>query len=138
MSNGMDMTSTRQIDRSSAGDATAKRGQITIIGIGDDGWAGLGAEAQMAISQADHIVGGRRHLSLVPIDGQTTEIWQQPFGTSIDDLAARSDGNICVLASGDPLLFGVGSLLIRRIEAERLRIIPHVSTLALVCARMLC
>ncbi|MGI9384264.1 MAG: precorrin-6y C5,15-methyltransferase (decarboxylating) subunit CbiE, partial [Methyloligellaceae bacterium] len=110
---------------------------LVVVGIGDDGWAGLGPAARAAIEQADVLVGGARHLSLVPSQGKTCESWPKDMRPFIDELVQRRGERICVLASGDPLLFGVGTLFARRLGAGDLKIIPHVSTFAVACARML-
>ena len=45
-------------------------------------------------------------------------------------------GDIHVVASGDPLLHGIGATLIRLHGADRVRVLPHVSSVTLACARM--
>ena len=110
---------------------------LVVVGIGDDGWVGLGPEARAAVERADVLVGGERHLALVPSEGKACESWPRDMRPFIDTLVQRQGARICVLASGDPLLFGAGTLFARRLGASDLRIIPHVSTFAVVCARML-
>lgn len=110
---------------------------LVVVGIGDDGWAGLGPAARAAVERADVLVGGARHLALVPAEGKTCESWPGDMRPFIDALVQRRGERICVLASGDPLLFGVGTLFARRLGTGDLAIIPHVSTFAVVCARML-
>jgi precorrin-6Y C5,15-methyltransferase (decarboxylating) len=58
------------------------------------------------------------------------------MAAALDELIARTDGTVCVLASGDPMLHGVGATLARRVGAERLTVLPHVSAFALACARL--
>jgi len=107
---------------------------ITVVGIGADGWQGLDEPARAAVLGADLLVGGQRQLDLVPDGGRAERrAWPKPLLSFVDELAAF-DGAVCVLASGDPMLHGIGATLVRRLGPERLRVIPHVSTHALACA----
>jgi len=109
---------------------------ITVVGIGADGWQGLDEPARAAVRGADLLVGARRQLALVPDDGGVERrAWPTPLLSFVDELA-DFDGAVCVLASGDPMLHGIGATLVRRLGAERLRVIPHVSAHALACARL--
>jgi precorrin-6Y C5,15-methyltransferase (decarboxylating) len=110
---------------------------IAVVGIGADGWAGLGEPARAAISAADTIVGSARQLELLPPLGGTRRAWPSPIDPLLDELAARAaDGATCVLASGDPMLHGIGATLARRLGPDRLTVHPHVSAFALACARL--
>jgi precorrin-6Y C5,15-methyltransferase (decarboxylating) len=51
----------------------------------------------------------------------------------LESLAGRE---VCVLASGDPMFFGIGSTLIRLLGADQVRVLPHVSSVSLACARL--
>ena len=110
---------------------------LTVVGIGDDGWEGLGPEARAAVRDAGLLVGGERHLALVREGPTDRRAWPSPMSTLVDELATMRGRRVCVLASGDPLLFGVGSQFARRLGRNDMRVIPHVSTFAAVCARML-
>ncbi|KMQ81185.1 Cobalt-precorrin-6y C5-methyltransferase [Candidatus Burkholderia pumila] len=110
---------------------------LTVVGIGDDGWHGLSREARRALLNARAIHGGERHLALLPARMATRRVpWPQPF--SIDAvLAERSqDARICVLASGDPMYFGVGATLAREVAADEMCVIPAPSSLSLAAARL--
>jgi len=109
---------------------------IAVVGIGADGWAGLGEEARAAVLAADEIVGSARQLALLPASGARTRPWPSPIGPLLDELATRTTGSICVLASGDPMLHGIGATLAQRLAPERLVVHPHVSAFALACARL--
>jgi precorrin-6Y C5,15-methyltransferase (decarboxylating) len=109
---------------------------ITVVGIGADGWQGLDEPARTAVLGADLLVGGQRQLALVPDDGGAQRrAWPKPLLSFVDELASF-DGRVCVLASGDPMLHGIGATLVRRLGPERLHVIPHVSAHALACARL--
>jgi len=112
---------------------------ITVVGIGADGWPSLGEEARAAVLAADLLVGGQRQLDLVPetASGERRP-WPKQITTLVDELPALAgDGReVAVLASGDPLLHGVGATILRRLGGEGVRIIPAVSSFALACARL--
>src|SRR4051812_34941765 len=112
---------------------------IAVVGIGADGWSGLGEAARTAILDADEIIGSRRQLALLPAAATaaaTTRAWPSPMEPLLDELAGRANGATCVLASGDPMLHGIGATLARRVEPGLLHVHPHPSAFALACARL--
>ncbi len=123
--------------RSSTASDETEKPWLTVVGIGDDGWAGLGPAARDAVRSADMLVGGERHLALVPEGPADRRSWPSPMSALVDEIVGLKDTRVCVLASGDPLLYGVGSQFARRLGADDLAVIPHVSTFSAVCARML-
>ncbi|HEY4473490.1 MAG TPA: SAM-dependent methyltransferase, partial [Stellaceae bacterium] len=84
---------------------------LAIVGIGADGLAGLNAAARTLIETAEILVGGERHLALVPSGSAERLAWQRPFSDTIGAIAARRGRRVVVLASGDPLWYGVGAVL---------------------------
>ena len=114
-----------------------RRIPVTVVGIGEDGWDGLGTQARSAIEAAEVLVGSARQLALVPEARAQRLCWPSPMLPFVDELLARyRDRAITVLASGDPMLYGAGAFLARRLDAAELRVIPHVSAFALACARL--
>jgi precorrin-6Y C5,15-methyltransferase (decarboxylating) len=112
---------------------------ITVVGIGADGWSGLAAGAREAVLAASLLVGGERQLDLVPDEARgERRAWPKDLVTLVDELPALAlDGReVAVLASGDPLLHGVGATILRRLGGEHVRVIPAVSSFALACARL--
>lgn len=110
---------------------------IAVVGIGADGWAGLGETARAAVLDADVIVGSERQLALLPDSPATRRRWPSPIGPLVDELVDDAAGDsVCVLASGDPMLHGIGATLARRVDPGRLAIHPHASAFSLVCARL--
>ncbi|MDR5857527.1 precorrin-6y C5,15-methyltransferase (decarboxylating) subunit CbiE [Caballeronia sp. LZ062] len=110
---------------------------LTVVGIGEDGWHGLSRAARRALLEAGAIHGGERHLALLPARiGARRVPWPSPF--SLDAvLAERTRGiSVCVLASGDPMCFGVGATLARELSSEEMRVIPAPSSLSLAAARL--
>ena len=99
---------------------------ITVVGIGADGWAGLGDRARAAIAGAETIVGSARQLALVHDADATKRPWPSPIDPLVDELVANDgDGAVCVLASGDPMLHGIGATLACRLGPDRVTVHPH-------------
>lgn len=111
--------------------------QLVVVGIGADGYAGLGEPARAALAKASKIVGSRRQLSLLPAELQAKGLpWPSPLTPLLEELCAGRHPGAAVLASGNPMLYGIGATLARRLGAGRLQVHPHPSTLALACARL--
>lgn len=113
-----------------------------LIGVLDDGAASLSAESQAAIRAARRVIGGTRVLagcaSLIDPAAERLDLTGrvgQVADWVAESLAAGQP--VAVLATGDPLCFGIGALLARRLVAGRLRVRPNLSTLQLACARFL-
>lgn len=110
--------------------------RITVVGIGADGWEGLGAAARGAVLGAEEVIGSPRQLDLLPPDTPPRSAWPAPMAPAIDALLARPGGQVCVVASGDPMLHGIGATLAARLPLDRLTVLPHVSACSLACARL--
>ncbi len=110
---------------------------LTVIGIGEDGFDGLGKTALAAIASAKAIFGGRRHLDFLN-DGIKAErvAWPSPFDEAIGMIEAYRGQPVIALASGDPMFFGVGATLARHFSPEEMLVLPHPSSLSLAAARM--
>ncbi|RUM03796.1 precorrin-6y C5,15-methyltransferase (decarboxylating) subunit CbiE [Rhizobium chutanense] len=110
---------------------------LTIIGIGEDGPAGLGEEARRLIASAPAVFGGSRHHALAAslISGERLS-WQSPFERSVEAVLERRGTPVVVLASGDPFLHGVGATLSRHVAAEEMRTIPAPSAFSLAASRL--
>lgn len=110
---------------------------LTVVGIGEDGVAGLGEEAKQAISAAAHVFGGRRHLALAEalVTGEA-RAWPMPFDNAVRDVVALRGSKVCVLASGDPFLHGVGVTLARQVPVAEMKVLPAPSAFSLAAARL--
>jgi precorrin-6Y C5,15-methyltransferase (decarboxylating) len=108
---------------------------LTIVGIGEDGFSGLGKNARRALLGASRIFGGQRQLDLLPvcIRGER-QLWPSPF--SLEPVLAQRGEPICVLASGDPMLFGVGASLARQVASDEMQVLPAPSSYSLAAARL--
>lgn len=110
---------------------------LTIIGMGEDGLYGLSPAARAALSGAEIVFGGTRHLELAaPAINGEQQAWQTPFSSSIDAVLAARGRKVCVLASGDPFLHGVGATLSRHVDPTQMHVIPHPSAFSIAAARL--
>lgn len=110
---------------------------IDVVGIGADGWDGLYAAARAAVTDAEVLLGSDRQLALLPDSDAQRVPWPSPLLPQLDALLAEhAERRVCVLASGDPLLSGIGTTLIRTFGAERVRVLPTVSSVTLARARL--
>jgi precorrin-6B C5,15-methyltransferase / cobalt-precorrin-6B C5,C15-methyltransferase len=110
---------------------------IVVVGLGADGMAGVAEVSRAELRRATVVYGSRRQLDLLD-DTVTAQrrTWPKPLLPALDSLTDGVDGDVHVVASGDPLLHGIGSTLIRRYGADRVAVLPHVSSVTLACARM--
>lgn len=110
---------------------------IIVVGIGADGMAGLGDASRSEIRRAAVIYGSKRQLDLlddtVPAPRRQ---WPSPMLPALGTLLDEHTGDVHVVASGDPLLHGIGGTLIRLHGRDNVKVLPHVSSVALACARM--
>ena len=114
---------------------------ITVVGIGADGWRGLADTSRQALREAEVVIGGPRQLALLPDRaagvGAERVRWPSPLRPAVAGLlAGYGDRRVCVLASGDPMFFGIGRTLAETVGAERLRVLPHPSSVSHACARL--
>jgi precorrin-6Y C5,15-methyltransferase (decarboxylating) len=109
---------------------------LSIVGIGEDGLDGLSSAARALVDGAEVLIGGERHLAMVPDDGRERMAWPTPLITLVDEIVARRDQKVCVLATGDPLYYGVGVTLARRVPIDEMTIVPGPSAFALAAARL--
>ncbi|HET6146548.1 MAG TPA: precorrin-6y C5,15-methyltransferase (decarboxylating) subunit CbiE [Polyangia bacterium] len=115
---------------------TSRRRAVTLVGIGDDGCKGLTSRALDAVASAAWLVGGERQLAFFPQFGGQRIVLKDGIGAAIDRVAAIAvESNVCVLASGDPMFFGVGALVVKRLGAEHVEVIPQPSSVQWAFAR---
>ena len=111
---------------------------LTVVGIGADGWAGLPPRSKAALEQAGVLVGGPRQLALLPeaVPGRRIPL-PSPLLPGLSELVAAHAGSaLVVLASGDPMFYGIGSTLVGLLGAARVSVLPHVSSVSLAAARL--
>ncbi|HEX6111699.1 MAG TPA: precorrin-6y C5,15-methyltransferase (decarboxylating) subunit CbiE [Geminicoccaceae bacterium] len=109
---------------------------LNVVGIGDGGLESLGATARAIVEAGEILVGGERHLDMVGDHPGERLRWGCPLEATLDELEALRGRRVVVLASGDPMCFGVGELLVRRFDLSELRVLPVASAFSLACARL--
>src|ERR1700761_4063600 len=112
--------------------------RVTVVGVGADGWTGLPPAPRAVVTSADVVLGGPRQLGLLPVvDGQIRQPWPSPLRTALPDVLRQCAGRrVVALASGDPMLSGIGSTLVEILGADRVTVIPHVSSVTLTRSRL--
>jgi precorrin-6Y C5,15-methyltransferase (decarboxylating) len=115
---------------------TAER-WLSIIGIGEDGAAGLSQVARGLIEGAELVAGGKRHLALAEqhIRGASFA-WPSPLAAGVAEVLRHRGRPVAVLASGDPFHYGVGSVLAAQVPAGEFVCLPQPSAFSLAAARM--
>ncbi len=109
---------------------------LFLIGIGEDGLAGLSPAARSRLAQARFVVGGARHLALAgPLEAECMA-WPSPLTGAFPAILARRGTPVAVLASGDPFFYGVGSLLAAEVGRGEMQCFPAPSAFSLAAARL--
>jgi precorrin-6Y C5,15-methyltransferase (decarboxylating) len=111
-------------------------GWLSIVGLGEDGLAALSPAAQALIDQADVLVGGERHLAMIPNGSATRLTWRRPLDDTMADIEAVRGKRVVVVATGDPFCFGIGTTLRRAFPDESIATVPAPSAFALARARL--
>jgi precorrin-6Y C5,15-methyltransferase (decarboxylating) len=111
---------------------------IEVVGLSARGWSDLPERFRSLIQQAEVLIGSPRHLDLMPrFPAQQRLAWPTPLREQLPMLLRDVSGRrVVALASGDPLLAGIGTTLIEMLGVAEVRIHPAVSSVALARARM--
>ncbi|MCU0527503.1 MAG: precorrin-6y C5,15-methyltransferase (decarboxylating) subunit CbiE [Elainella sp. Prado103] len=113
---------------------------LSVIGMGEEGLTGLSSIAQTLLQQATLIVGGRRHLAWLSDHPQLSQqpqlAWGSPIETTLEQIIGYRGQPVAVLASGDPLCYGIGATLLRQIPIDEITFLPVPSAFSLACARL--
>jgi precorrin-6Y C5,15-methyltransferase (decarboxylating) len=118
-------------------DIAAPRRWLSIVGIGEDGADGLSPIARGLVTNAEIVFGGKRHLQLAgALIRGASRPWPSPFERGIEEVLAARGRAVCVLASGDPFFYGVGTVLMRHIDPRETVTVPAPSAFSLAAARL--
>jgi precorrin-6Y C5,15-methyltransferase (decarboxylating) len=109
---------------------------VFVVGIGADGCGSLPSHAINRVAQAQVLVGGERHLAFFPQFQGRRIILGKGVDAALDEVAALAlEHTVCVLASGDPMFFGIGGAVVRKLGAQRVEVIPQPSCVQWAFAR---
>jgi precorrin-6B C5,15-methyltransferase / cobalt-precorrin-6B C5,C15-methyltransferase len=111
---------------------------IEVVGLSARGWQDLPERLRATIRYAEVLLGSRRHFNLIPsFPDQQRLPWPTPLREGLPTLLSQvGDRRVVALASGDPLVAGIGSTLVDMLGADAVHIHPAVSSVALARARM--
>jgi len=117
--------------------STMPDANITVVGIPEDGCMSLSSRAVNAVESARVIAGNNRLLEWFPqFKGQRLSMSQGYQAWFAQVLEESEEGNVVVLASGDPLFFGIGQSLLKQLPHNEVRFIPSPSSMQLACSRI--
>lgn len=112
------------------------RRAVTVVGVGDDGCAGLTSRAVNAVASAQVLVGGERNLAFFPQFAGERVVVRGALDPVLGRVASlANEHQVCVLASGDPLFFGIGAKVAARVGAEHVAFLPAPSAMQWAFAR---
>jgi len=109
---------------------------LTVIGLGENGLDALPASSRALIESAEVLLGGKRHLAMVTESGAERLTWRVPLLDTMADIETRRGKRFVVLATGDPMHYGIAVTLARHFALDEMLILPSVGALSLACARM--
>jgi precorrin-6Y C5,15-methyltransferase (decarboxylating) len=107
---------------------------LTVVGVGAT--PQLGPAAQTFINAAQWVFGSERLLRAVEIPTQKRRPWPSPFSDGVDAVLSLRGADVVVLATGDPMYYGVGATLSARLPCEEMRVLPSPSAFSLAAARL--
>ncbi len=111
--------------------------KVYVIGIGDNGEKCLGKEALGLIEKAEILFGGERHLEFFnPANCEKVVV-----KSNLKEVAAKINSELgkkkmVVLASGDPLFYGIGKYILTKVPREKVEILPYISAMQLAFAKV--
>lgn len=109
---------------------------LTIVGMGEDGLDGLSTTAKLSLENAAVIVGSERLFAMLPTSTAERHLWPQPFSAFYSEIQKFNSRPTVLLATGDPMNFGVARKLFELIPRNEILVIPHLSAFSLAAARM--
>jgi precorrin-6Y C5,15-methyltransferase (decarboxylating) len=116
---------------------------LRIIGIGEDGWDDLAADSRELLYESEIVLGGERHLNMIPDDWEGERIvWPSPIREAVTKIVSWRPSEtsvrkkVAVMASGDPLCYGIAAKLLRHLPVEEIWIKPALTTFSLICSRV--
>lgn len=110
---------------------------VSLIGMGHDGCTGLTSRAINAIARAQVLVGGKRQLGFFPDFRGERLVIERGLDAVIERIVELAEEKtLAVLASGDPLFFGIGARLMVKLGASQVDVVPQPSCMQLAFARI--
>ena len=111
-------------------------GWLTILGVGDDGLAGLGAAELARTKTAAALFGSKRLLKKAEFAGVKLHFWEDGYESTLSALMARRGLPTVLIATGDPMFFGIGATLAAKLPVDEFEIFPAPSAFSLAASRL--
>lgn len=109
---------------------------LTIIGIGDNGLDSLTPPARLLFEAAETIIAPARVLERVDCGAREVIAWTFGVRQTLELLRDRRGRPTTILATGDPMHFGIGATLMRELDVSELRVIASPSAFSLAASRL--
>ena len=122
---------------------------LTIVGVGEGGVVALPGAAQALIAGAAVVLGPERLLAGLPPSGtlpllgragegesQKRIAWTSPLSAMLDQVRSLRGTATAILATGDPMWFGIGATLANHFSPDEFRVMPHPAASQLAAARL--
>jgi len=110
---------------------------LSIVGLGEGGWPELSALGRSLVEGAELIIGGERHLAMLPPSVQGRRLgWASPLSRTVEEIVVQRGRPVAVLATGDPMHFGIGVTLTRTVPVSEMLMLPAPSAFSLAAARL--
>jgi precorrin-6B C5,15-methyltransferase / cobalt-precorrin-6B C5,C15-methyltransferase len=109
---------------------------LSVVGLGEDGLDGLNSSARALVDSAEVLVGGARHHAMLADHKAERLTWDIPLTRTVHEISKRRGQRVTVLATGDPMWFGIGVTLARKFTAEDMTILPQPGAFTLAAARL--
>lgn len=109
---------------------------LSVIGVTEEGAASLSETSRALVDSAEVLIGGQRHLDMFPGAPGEKLTWTRPLKHLAERISEFRDRRTVVLATGDPLNFGIAAKLLQMVPIEEMLIVPAPSAFSLVAARM--
>ncbi len=110
---------------------------LSIVGLGEGGWEEIPALGRDLVEGAEFIVGGERHLAMLPASIKAERAtWATPLRLTVEEILRHRGRPVAVIATGDPMHFGIGATLARKVANDEMLILPAISAFSLAAARL--
>ncbi|AYN29212.1 cobalt-precorrin-7 (C(5))-methyltransferase [Buttiauxella sp. 3AFRM03] len=108
---------------------------LTVVGMGPAGVQLMTPAARQAVAEAEILIGGKRHLAQFPdFSGETRQL-DADIAALLSWIECQTARRVVVLASGDPLFYGIGTRMVAHFGIDRLKVIPGISAAQYLCAK---
>ena len=110
---------------------------LSIVGVGEDGFDRLSEPAKHLVEQAEVLVSSQRIFDLLGHHNKEQLTWGGNFSATVKKIISLKPRKVCILATGDPMFFGIGSTLTRYVNADETEVVPLTSVFSLICAKLM-